>query len=392
MSPIRRFLWLELFRSSIINAFHPLRSLFLLLAIQYFYANPQIKGLIFSADFIGFFIAPVGLSIFSFYRSSVATSLSCLYFLSAAGLIVISLTNDLFFFVAGILLCVASMAIDAPLITTIWQSNVRSSIRGKLFANVSTIGLIVRTLSGLLISIIVAKDLGNYIYITIFFSVALFVMAILSRCFKAEKLSSVSRLPWGRFALLKKNKFVAWMLFAWFIMGAANLGTLPLRTEYIAGGHDFAAYDPFLVLMLIEVVPNFCRMLTLKLWGKLFDSINFLIYRNMINVLFLLTYLLFFTPSLISQLIACICFGVSSAGGYVGWNLWLTKYVPAKELTDYMSIHTFLTGLRGILFPFVGFSLLGIVSFQELAWVAAFMTSISITIFVVLYRTERKLR
>ena len=70
MSPIRRFRWLELIRSLIINAFHPLRSLFLLLAIQHFNAHPQTKSLIFSADFIGFFVAPIGISIFSFYRSS----------------------------------------------------------------------------------------------------------------------------------------------------------------------------------------------------------------------------------------------------------------------------------------------------------------------------------
>ena len=43
-----------------------------------------------------------------------------------------------------------------------------------------------------------------------------------------------------------------------------------------------------------------------------------------------------------------IIFGISYGGGDVAWSLWVTKFAPPERVADYMSIHTFLTGARGI--------------------------------------------
>ena len=38
--------------------------------------------------------------------------------------------------------------------------------------------------------------------------------------------------------------------------------------------------------------------------------------------------------------------------------LWVTKIAPPEHTAEYMSIHTFTTGLRGVAAPIIGFYLL----------------------------------
>ena len=44
-----------------------------------------------------------------------------------------------------------------------------------------------------------------------------------------------------------------------------------------------------------------------------------------------------------------IIFGISNAGGDVAWSLWVTKFAPPNRVADYMSVHTFFTGVRGVM-------------------------------------------
>ena len=64
-------------------------------------------------------------------------------------------------------------------------------------------------------------------------------------------------------------------------------------------------------------------------------------------------------------------FGVANAGGQVTWSLWVTKLAPDHAVAEYMSVHTFFTGVRGILSPFLAFYLIGHFSFQTVATASA---------------------
>jgi MFS family permease len=56
--------------------------------------------------------------------------------------------------------------------------------------------------------------------------------------------------------------------------------------------------------------------------------------------------------------LAAVLFGISNAGGDVAWSLWVTKFAPPGRVADYMSVHTFFTGVRGLLAPVVAFVLI----------------------------------
>src|SRR2546423_10176663 len=83
---------------------------------------------------------------------------------------------------------------------------------------------------------------------------------------------------------------------------------------------------------------------------------NFFALRVTLNIGFAIGILTFFmSNSMTGMVCGAIVFGMSNAGGDVAWSLWVTKFAPPERVADYMSIHTCLTGFRGVLAPLVGF-------------------------------------
>ena len=54
-------------------------------------------------------------------------------------------------------------------------------------------------------------------------------------------------------------------------------------------------------------------------------------------------------------LAGAVIFGIANAGGDVAWGLWVTKLAPPERVADYMSVHTFFTGVRGVTAPVAAF-------------------------------------
>jgi MFS family permease len=80
--------------------------------------------------------------------------------------------------------------------------------------------------------------------------------------------------------------------------------------------------------------------------------------RMTLNCGFAIGILTFFVSnSFWGLVIGAIIFGISNAGGDVAWSLWVTKFAPPGRVADYMSVHTFFTGVRGVLAPLVAFTL-----------------------------------
>ena len=92
------------------------------------------------------------------------------------------------------------------------------------------------------------------------------------------------------------------------------------------------------------------------------------------------------TPLLPLLIIGSALFGLAMGGGAIAWSLWVTKLAPAEKTADYMSVHTFLTGFRGIIGPQVAFLLLGGLSFVAIGRLGALMILISIAMLVPLIK------
>src|SRR5213078_1506595 len=80
--------------------------------------------------------------------------------------------------------------------------------------------------------------------------------------------------------------------------------------------------------------------------------------RMTLNFGFAVGILTFFVSnSFAGLIIGAIIFGISNAGGDVAWSLWVTKFAPPGRVADYMSVHTFFTGVRGVLAPLAAFTM-----------------------------------
>lgn len=65
--------------------------------------------------------------------------------------------------------------------------------------------------------------------------------------------------------------------------------------------------------------------------------------------------------------LGAVIFGVANAGGDVAWSLWVTKFAPPERVADYMSVHTFFTGVRGVAAPLIAFHLVGTMGMVPMA-------------------------
>jgi MFS family permease len=161
-------------------------------------------------------------------------------------------------------------------------------------------------------------------------------------------------------------------LICWMLMGFANLMMLPLRVEYLANPRYHLNLNVEAVALLTGVIPNLARLVLSPVWGTLFDRMNFFTLRVTLNVGFAIGILTFFVSNSFWGLVAgAIIFGISNAGGDVAWSLWVTKFAPPGRVADYMSVHTFFTGVRGVLAPAVGFALVTQGPFAILAGISS---------------------
>ena len=88
--------------------------------------------------------------------------------------------------------------------------------------------------------------------------------------------------------------------------------------------------------------------------------------------------------------IGSVGYGLAMAGGNVNWSLWVTKFAPPGQESDYMTVHSFMTGVRGLVAPFVGFYMLNLISIQSWATIGSLLVALSIVLLFPISRLARR--
>lgn len=143
--------------------------------------------------------------------------------------------------------------------------------------------------------------------------------------------------------------------------------------------------------MAITTVPMLATAITLPLWGKLLDRFNPLLMRSIINGIWSFTpLLLFFAPRIEAVYLAQLLQGLVWSGSMLIWWLGVNYFARKEEVAIYMTIHQTLTGLRGIITPFIGIQIAQIYGyrFSMLFWYVLML--IGFLIMVVEVMRERK--
>jgi len=345
----------------------------LLIAVTHFNAGRTEKALVASGGNPGLLLTP--LVIFAVSTLGWRTSLGAarILLLGAGGFMAAALFPVLPVFIAGSMLGLACTSACIPLLTQMYHDNYPAEKRGRLFSSTVMIRIVAAAgfsyAGGRLLSI----NMGSFQGLLLMFSVALMASSYcLWRCPSRPLAGGMRARPFSGLKYVKEDYLFRQTLISWMLMGTGNLMIYTLRVEYMANpayGEAFSAAD---VALLTGVVPNIARLLLCPIWGRLFDRMNFFTMRIVLNFGLALGALTFFAGRDMSgMMLGAVIFGVSNAGGEVAWSLWVTKLARPERVAEYMSVHTFLTGLRGVLAPLLSYYLLAWISFNTLSFISA---------------------
>jgi len=363
----------------------------LLIAIEYFHCSPAQKSLIAAGSHWGLtlsvFYATYAHALIGRRNFEAAIPM----FLGAGATLLCSLagTPTLYSWLA--FLGALFLGLRSPLMTALYRENYKASVRGQIF------GLILIVTAG---SCTLFTSLGgSYLDhgVERFPNLAL-VIAIVGFCGGLSTLQIPSPRhprepmpnPFSYFSALRDLDFV-YVILTWFIFGLANLALLPQRFEYISQGRYGFALSPGATALVIGVIPELIRVLAVLPMGRLFDRMNFITLRIVINLFLLAFQIIFFSSTTMWGLcLGAVFLGIGNAGGSVAWSLWVTRYAIPSDTAKYMAIHTFFTGLRGIFAPYLGYWVAGLGSIRLAAWISSGMIAASCVVLVYLERRSRR--
>ena len=361
-----------------------------------FHANDTAKATVISMQrgglLFGFLVVVLA------QRWHMAPSRMTAYILMVAslGMALSACANTTLVFAIGVSIASFLWSTTPPLVTQYYRANYPGSMRGRLFSA----SAIVRSCAAIAFGYAAGRFLEIFPtgYATVMWvaPVAFLIGAVLVWHVPTDQqLHSQRRLEkgsyWAAFRWLKQDRRFALAIAAWMFVGMGMLMTAALLVEYITNpvyGQGYTASD---IAFVTIAIPTSTQLLTTFLWGGLFDRLPFFRLRLVLNTLGSLAILvIFLSHHFVGVCIGTALLGIFRGGGHVAWNLWVTKMAPEDHVGEYMSVHTFFTGIRGMATPFLGFYLLRHHGSEVLGWTCfACVTLSSILVVPLLSNTDQ---
>ena len=378
-------------RQAVDGSFEPLvDSVFMLVAIGFFATGDFWKGLIAGSKFLGYLLsAPLTgfLNRSGVRRSSVLCALTGL---SAASLAAATLAPGGVLFAISAATASAALNLRQPFFTDLYGESYPAARRARRISLGLRLSLLASLGTGLLYGRILEADLSLWRWITGGVAVVMVAASVMIRTLPEGTPVPRSECWWQALALPFRNPVFLYVQAAWMFVGFGNIWTLPLRAVYLAESGRGLGLSPATVTLVLVIVPAAARFAFNPMWAALYRKMSFPALRVTINTFFMTSIPLFFlTDSLPVILAAAALFGIATSGSPFIWQLWVTRIVAPGEVRLYQSAHAFLAGVRGVIAPFIGFAVLGGMSFREMGLLSGVLTAISSLMMIPLMRKDR---
>jgi MFS family permease len=356
----------------------------LLIAVQYFQAGAVAKGLIAGSLSVGYMLGPVVVSLVARLHWSSSKAASRMSILGAIVFLIMAAVPILPVFVVGTVLGMTATSAAIPLLTQIYHENYPKRRRGKLFARTVMIRIAVAGTFSQVAGWALSGRIEKFQLLLLVFAGAFGIAGFcLNRTPSRVLISAEGSHPFRALRFGYEDPLFRRTLIAWMLMGFANLMMVPMRVEMLANPKYGIEMSVREIAFLTGVVPNAARIILSPVWGWLFDRANFFVLRMVLNLGFGIGILTFFTSNDRTGLIlGAIVFGISIAGGDIAWSLWVTKFAPENRVADYMSVHTFFTGLRGVAAPLTAFQLAKSMALTSLGAVSGVLIVLSTVLLI----------
>ena len=329
----------------------------LFIAIRYYNAGEGLKSLIAAAPFIGMILSlplvhyTAGKGLKKSWCSAVPSALASVCLIIGAWI------PSLEFYALMITIGYICRSVAIPYLTSIYSDNYPHHKRGKSFSKPLLLTVAISSLFGLAGSLLLEINIVYFNWVFTIVGICALAKAWVISSMPSKVIEKTSHNhPFGNFEYMIKDREFGYVLLTWFIMGFANLWVLPLRVDYVASSTYGIEASPVIVALIITIIPETIRFLFIPFWARLFDRMNFILLRMILNVLFGTGIALFFiSKNLLIIGIGSALIGLAFAGGSIAWALWVTKYAPPGKVSAYMSVHVCLTGIRGTIGPIIGY-------------------------------------
>jgi hypothetical protein len=364
----------ELLRSIPIGFIETLTTtIVILIAVKHFKLSDHEKALLIASTSMGLISSLFAVPILLRFKASLAKTAAKVQWLSGLSFLtsfIFSQHSEIYLF--SICSGLIFFGIQVPLLTQIYRLNYPCHERGKLFSIAGTVRAITAAISAWMCGWILENNLNHYPWLLLLLAFCTFLSAALTydlpvKNWQLTTLESphfFSALSW-----IQKDLSFRYLLISYMLMGLGNLIATSVMVDYIANPKYSFNLSPAKVSFIVGVIPLIFRISLTYFWGKIFDRIGLYQMRFILNLFFAAQIFLFFNSSQEWVLmLAMASAGIASAGGVIIWGLWVTKIAPANAVAEYMSVHAFLTGLRGVAAPFIAYQMLQYISFSQLAW------------------------
>ena len=361
----------------------------LLIATRVFDLGPWAKALIAAGTSVGLLVSPLVVNAARGLGLEPSRAVSFLLGLGGLSCLGVTLLPHPLIYTAGCVFALLTSTCAIPLMTQIYHDNYPSEQRGRLYSS----AFMVRIGSAMVFAWIGGQILGGgssttfaspvgtslaperWRWMTGIFALAYLAAAAAVRRIPTRPLDAGSAIhPLQGLRFVREDPVFRNALMAWMLMGFANLAMLPIRVEYLGNPRFGLGLDAARIAWLTLVIPNAARWVMSPIWGRLFDRMNFFRLRVTLNAGFAVGIATFFMSDTPWGLVTgALFYGISTAGGDVAWGLWVTKVAPPEHVTDYMAVHTFSTGIRGVLAPLCAFHAVQVLSPATMGWIAAAM-------------------
>ncbi|MSU56993.1 MAG: MFS transporter [Pedosphaera sp.] len=361
----------------------------LLIAVRWYESGALAKSAVAAGGSAGLMLAPWIVTQVEALGWPVSLAASRLAMVGAITFLAMAVAPWQPVFVIGSVVAMTMSSVAIPLMTQIYQENYPARERGKLFSRTFMIRIAMAAAFSGLAGRVLSAHIGYFRGLLVVFAVAFaFAAFCFARIPSRPLVASGGTHPFRALKYARKDRVFRITLISWMFLGFATLMMSPLRIEYLANPkHGVTLHGqpltPSQIAMLVGVIPNLARLVLSPIWGYLFDRMNFFILRITLNTGFALGAISFFVGGDIFWLVvAAILNGISSAGADVAWSLWVTKFAPPERVADYMSVHTFFTGVRGVIAPLVAFYLIAGMPLHYVGWICAGLIVIGTSLLV----------
>lgn len=332
------------------------------IAIQVFDVPVWMRISIAAAASVGLLLSLFTVQVVRRLGCSVNSASVVVWLVSALGFAIAAMSGlsaPVYF--GGVCLAAVTLALGIPLMSQIYRKHYTNRARGKLFSMAGFVRALVTAGAGIGVGAWLDARGADFHGVFWFYSLCCLAMAGCVLAMARVRLRKTVRLRlFDAFDHVGQDRAFRKLLICWMLLGLGNLLGFALFVEYITNPVYGYGLDAAQAGMITSTIPMVAFIVCVVPWGIVFDRLPFYRVRILVNCFFLTGILVYYLGGSYWALCVGIALhGIARAGGNVIWNLWVTKFAPADHVGEYMSVHSCLTGVRGVLAPVIAFSVAG---------------------------------